>query len=213
MAAAIVAAKRAGVPKDKIEKAIARGQGRSSEGAALESMTVEAMRPPSIALVIEIETDNKLRVLQDLKMILKQGKTLQSASKFFFTRVGRVVFEKIGGSIDLDTIMDDAIEAGAEDLETMDNGKVVIWTQPTATIQMCHTIGDKYGLKVLNSGIVWLANKDTEVKVDSESWLPDFIDMLEALREYPDVQAVYANISRGAMSDEEWTRIAESLDT
>lgn len=175
-------------------------------------MTVEAMRPPSIALVVDIETDNKLRVLQDVKVILKQGKTAQSASKFFFTRVGRVVFEKSEGIIDVDTIMDDAIEAGAEDLETSDDGNIVIWTQPTATTQMCHTIGDKYGLKVLNSSIVWSANKDTEVKVDSEPWLPDFIDMLEALREYPDVQAVYANISRGAMSDEEWTRIAQSLD-
>ncbi|KAK1751597.1 transcriptional regulator TACO1-like protein [Echria macrotheca] len=212
LATAIATARKAGMPKDRIEKAIARGQGKSSEGVVLESMTFEAMRPPAIAIIVDVETDSKLRVLQDLKQILKLGKATQSASKFFFTRAGRVVFEKSDQDVDVDTVMDDAIEAGAEDLETDEDGNIVIWTSPTNTTQMCHAVGNKFGLKVLSSGIVWSSNKDTEVQLDPEPWLPELVDMLAALRDYPDVQAVYANLSKGTVPDEIWARIDENLD-
>ncbi|KAK4152847.1 transcriptional regulator TACO1-like protein [Chaetomidium leptoderma] len=213
LAAAISAAKKANVPKDKIESAIARGQGKSSEGTALDSLTFEAMMPPSIALIVDIESESKLRALQDLNQMVKKAKGSAGSSKFFFSRLGRVVFEKGESGLDVDQIMDDAIEAGAEDLENDADGNIVVWTQPTGTMQVCNAVGSKFGLKILSSDIIWTANEDTKAKLDASQELINFTELLEALREYPEIQAVYSNVSKGDMTDEEWARIEDNLDT
>ncbi|KAL2156265.1 hypothetical protein VTH82DRAFT_1010 [Thermothelomyces myriococcoides] len=213
LANAITAARKASVPKDKIEAAIARGQGKSSEGKALESITFEAMIPPSIALIVDLETESKLRALQDLNQMIKKAKGSPSSSRFFFSRLGRVVFERTEGGPDVDQIMDDAIEAGAEDLQHDEDGNIVVWTQPSDTMQVCKSVGSKFGLKILSSDIVWTPNEDTKTKLDASDELVSFTELLEALKEYPEVQAVYSNVTRGAMSDEQWAKIEENLDT
>ncbi|KAK3692208.1 transcriptional regulator TACO1-like protein [Podospora appendiculata] len=217
LATILATAKKAGVPKTTIEAAIARGQGRSSEGAVLDNLTFEAIVAPSVAVIIEVETDSKLRALQDLNVIIKRAKGATSTTKFLFSRVGRVVFEKEESTtsedqevVDLDRIMDDAIEAGAEDLENDDEGNIVVWTQPTQTTQVCRAIGEKFGLRAQSSDIVWAPNEDTKVAVDSSQDLNNFIEMLTHLRTYPDVQAVYTNIDKGDMTDEEWESIVEA---
>ena len=212
LATAISAAKKASVPKDKIEAAIARGQGKTSGGAALESLTFEAMLPPSIALIVDLETESKLRALQDLNAMVKKAKGAATSSKFFFTRVGRVLFEKGESGLDIDQIMDDAIEAGAEDLENDADGNIIVWTQPTGTTQVCQAIGSKFGLKILGSDIMWTANEDTKTKLDASQEMEDFAGLLEQLREYSEVQAIYSNVSKGEMSSDEWERIEENLD-
>ncbi|KAK4106369.1 YebC-like protein [Parathielavia hyrcaniae] len=212
LAAAITAAKKASVPKDRIEAAIARGQGKSSGGEALDTVTFEAMLPPSIALIVDIETESKLRALQDMNLLVKRAKGSMGASRFFFSRLGRVVFEKGESGPDIDQIMEDAIEAGAEDLETDAGGNIVVWTQPAGTMQVCKTVGPKFGLKILSSDIIWTANEDTKVKLDASEDQVNFTELLEALREYPEVQAVYSNVSKGSMSDDEWAKIQENLD-
>ncbi len=201
------------MPKDKIEGAIARGQGKSSEGLALESMTFEVVMPPSIAVIIDIETESKLRALQDLNQMVKKAKGSVGSSRFFFSRLGRVVFEKGESGLDVDQVMDDAIEAGAEDLENDPDGNIVVWTQPTGTMQVCKALGDKFGLKILSSDIIWAANEDTKAKLDASEEHVAFSELLEGLRELPDIQAVYSNVTRGEMSDEEWARIEDNLDT
>ena len=113
---------------------------------------------------------------------------------------------------DPDSIMDEAIEAGAEEIETDGEGNIVVATPPTGTAQVSQAISEKYGLKVLSSKIVWAANKDTEVKLDSSPQLIDFTQLLETLNDMGDVHAVYANITQGNISDEEWARIAENIE-
>ncbi|KAJ4304286.1 hypothetical protein N0V88_001899 [Collariella sp. IMI 366227] len=213
LATAINAAKKASVPKDKIEGAILRGQGKSSAGTALESITYEAIMPPSIALIVDLETESKLRALQDIGSMVKKAKGSAGASKFFFSRQGRVVFETGESGLDVDQIMDEAIEAGAEDLENDDDGNIVVWTQPTGTMQVCKAVGDKFDLKILSSDIIWRVNEDTRAKLNASQDMIHFTELLEALREYPEVQAVYSNVSKGEMSVEEWAKIEESLDT
>jgi transcriptional/translational regulatory protein YebC/TACO1 len=173
---------------------------------------LEAVLPPSIALIVDVETESKGRVLQDLSLMVKKANGSLGSSKFFFSRVGRVVFEKGESGLDVDQIMEDAIEAGAEDLENDQEGNIVIWTKPTGTAQVCQAIGPKFNLKMHSSDILWIANEDTKSKLDSSEELIKFTGLLEMLREYPDVQGVYSNVSRGSMSDEEWTRIQENLD-
>ena len=178
----------------------------------LESLTFEALLPPSVALIVDVQTDNKARSLQDLNIFVKSAKGTASATKFFFTRAGRVVFEKGDEEFDLDNILEDAIEAGAEDLQTDVDGNVVVWTQPDGTTQVCQAIGSKFGLKILSSDIIWSANKDTEAQIESPEDLERFTTLLSQLRSCPDVCAVYSNVSKTGMTDEEWTVIAEYLD-
>lgn len=169
--------------------------------------------PPSIALIVDLETESKLRALQDIGSMVKKAKGSAGASKFFFSRLGRVVFETGENGLDVDQIMDEAIEAGAEDLENDADGNIVVWTQPTGTMQVCKAVGDKFDLKILSSDIIWRVNEDTRAKLNASQDMIHFTELLEALREYPEVQAVYSNVTKGEMSDEEWVKIEESLDT
>ncbi|KAH8894903.1 YebC-like protein [Thozetella sp. PMI_491] len=213
LANAMIAAKRASVPKTVIDTAIARAQGKSSGGAVLEGFTFDVILPPSIAIVIEAETDNRTRTLHELNAMVKKAKGAASPSKFYFTRVGRVVFEKpADAEVGIDQIMDDAIEAGAEDLENDDDGNIIVWTQPSQTVQVCQEVGNKFGLKVLSFDIVWNPNEDTKASLDSSDELEKFVELLRALREQSEVQAVYSNVVRGEMSDAEWDQIEENLD-
>ncbi|KAK4175609.1 transcriptional regulator-domain-containing protein [Triangularia setosa] len=208
----ISASKKAGVPKEKIEAALARGQGKSTSGASLEPLTYEAIVPPSIALIIEAETESKLRCLQDLNLRVKKISGGPSSSKFFFSRLGRVVFEKDSSNgVDVDRIMDEAIEAGAEDLENDSEENIVVWTQPADTAYVAKTIGTRFNLKALSAGIVWTPNEDTKARLDSGIQHEKFAEMLEQMREDGDVQAIYSNVIRGEMSDEEWAKIEECL--
>ena len=71
LAAAIGNAKRSGMQKASIETAVLRGQGKSASGAALESLTIEAVLPP-VALIVECDTDNKARALPEIRSILRE---------------------------------------------------------------------------------------------------------------------------------------------
>lgn len=201
-----------GVPKNVIDAAIARGQGRSATGASLEPVTLEAIIPPGVALIIETETESKARTLQDLKMAIKKHKGTPNTATFFFTRLGRVVFEAKEGT-GLDEIMDDAIEAGAEDLEADDEGNLIVWTQPNMTTAVANGVGPKFGLKLLGSEIIWSANEDTKVKVDGAVEAGLLGELLSALQEFPEVQAIYGNPVKGEISDEEWAKIEDNLDS
>jgi transcriptional/translational regulatory protein YebC/TACO1 len=175
-------------------------------------MTFEAIFAPSMALIVEVETDNKIRALQDVREILKDWGAVQSSTKFLFSRLGRVVFAKGESGLDADSIMDDAIEAGAEDIRTDANSNIIIWTQPSLTSQVCEQLGGKLGLQVISSDIIWSPNKETETPIDPSANIFYFTRLLEALRDHPEVQAIYANVSKGGASDEDWAKIEDSLD-
>ncbi|KAL9949393.1 hypothetical protein D7B24_003755 [Verticillium nonalfalfae] len=218
--AALATAKKAGVPKHILEGAVARGQGRSASGASLEPLTIEIIMSPGVALIVDCETDSKGRSLQDLMLIAKRhkGRTGSSAT-FLFTRLGRVVFEPRDPAapaetpaVTVDDILDEAIEAGAEDIETDDDGNIVIWTQPNMTTAVTQALGPSFGDRILSSEIIWAANEDTKVKVDTELDAQGLADLLAALQEQPEVQGIYANVARGSISDEDWQRIEDNLD-
>ncbi|KZL67018.1 duf28 domain-containing protein [Colletotrichum incanum] len=213
LATAVANAKKYGVPKNVIDSAIARGQGRTTSGASLEPLTLEAILPPGVALIIEAETESKARSLQDLKVLIKKHKGTANTATFFFTRLGRVVFEAKEGGPGVDDIMDDAIEAGAEDLEADEEGNLVVWTQPNMTNAVASGVGPKFGLKLLSSDIIWSANEDTKVKLDEGLEASTLGELLAALQEFPEVQAVYGNPAKGDIPEEEWAKIEENLDS
>lgn len=199
------------MPKNTLEQAIARGQGRSTDGASLESITFEFMMPPSVALMLDVETDNRLRSLQDLNQVVKKHKGRTASTEFFFSRLGRVAFERKDG-VDVDEIMDEAIEAGAEDLEADDEGNIIVLTQPSQTMQIAQSVAKRFDLKVLSSEIIWSAKEETQAQIDSMDDLKKLADLVAALQDFSDVQAVYSNASRGNVPEDEWAKLEENLD-
>ena len=150
--------------------------------------------------------------MEHMNNYIKKAKGGKSPTKFFFERRGRVVFEKGESGLDVDDIMEDAIEAGAEDLENDQEGNIVVWCDPSSTSNISKTVGPKFNLKIIESGIVWRANEETMVPLDSSEEFEKFLELLETLKDYPDVQAIWSNVAKGNMDDDEWTRITELIN-
>ncbi|GJC86748.1 putative transcriptional regulatory protein HNE_0161 [Colletotrichum liriopes] len=201
--------------KIKHKKGAADAQKNSMRSQHSKTIALYSRRHPApgVALIIEAETESKARSLQDLKVLIKKHKGTANTATFFFTRLGRVVFEAREGGPGVDDIMDDAIEAGAEDLEADEEGNLVVWTQPNMTNAVASGVGPKFGLKLLSSDIIWSANEDTKVKLDEGLEASTLGELLAALQEFPEVQAVYGNPAKGEIPEEEWARIEENLDS
>ncbi|OTA94497.1 hypothetical protein M434DRAFT_394643 [Hypoxylon sp. CO27-5] len=210
LASVIAAAKKAGMPKASIDVAIARGQGKSSTGAGLESLTIEVMMPPSVAIVVDVETENKQRALQELRTLIKKHKGTITPTAFLFSRLGRTRLKGTGG--DFDEVLMQALEAGAEDVEQDENGDVVLWTQSNTTHQTAQNLSKVISTEILNSEIIWTPTAD-KVKLDDDEATAAIGKFLSALQEYPDVQGVYANAERGTISEELWNAVEDNLDT
>jgi transcriptional/translational regulatory protein YebC/TACO1 len=181
-------------------------------GTSLESVILEIIMPPNIAIIVDIETDNKARSLQNIRTDLKRTSGTFGSTMFSFTRVGRVVFEVQDSGPSMGDIMDAAIEAGAEDVWTDDEGNTVVSTQPNLTKTVIEAVGEPFGLKVLSSEIVWSPNENTVVKIDDAEIAKEMARLLEAVREYSEVQAIYSNAVKGSISDAEWSEVQEHLD-
>ncbi|KAI5465836.1 transcriptional regulator-domain-containing protein [Mariannaea sp. PMI_226] len=213
LAAAISAATKASIPKNLIEAAVARGQGRSTTGAQLESMSLEVLMPPDIAVIIDAETDNKTRTLHDLRLVVKKAGGVVGSTSFYFTKRGRAVFKAKEGGPTLSDILDEAIEhEGMEDVEELPDGNFLAWTQPNTVMAITEALSKKFDLEVLDSEIVWAPNEDTKVKIDSSS-LADTLDgLFSGLKEYPETKAIYANVRKGDIGEEEWDKVERNLD-
>ncbi|KAK8017173.1 hypothetical protein PG991_008249 [Apiospora marii] len=228
---AIAVARKAGVPKANIDAAVARGQGRSSTGASLETVVIEGMTAGgaggdgAVSLVIEVLTDNRNRALHDVRGIIKKHNVILTPTTFLFERAGRTVL-KLGGddskeattessssSNAFDDVMMQAIEAGADDVEDIGDGMFVVWTPPTLTHKAAQALnlGDLKA-QIVESDIVWTPSQDKVRLPDAEA-AQAFADFLDAVRDYNDVQAVYANVEQGDnVAEELWDAIEENLD-
>lgn len=202
----------AGFPKTSMEAAIARGQGRSASGAALENLTLEVMMPPTIAMIIEAETDNKSRTQMDLRYLIKSHGGTVTPTSYLFQKKGRVAFEADERNLGVDDVLDEAIEAGAEDVETDENGSIVVWTEPSKTTAAAEALLNSLNLKVESSDIIWDPNEDTMVPMDDESAANKLRNFIEALQDNSEVQGVYANAAQGTLANEIWDEIEGRLD-
>lgn len=214
LANAIALAKKASMPKDVIDNAIARGQGRSSTGATLQPMKFEVMMPSSTstAFILDVETDNKLRALQDVGSVIRKHGGRTTATEFFFSRRGRVVFEK-HGTLGVDDVMEDMIDFGAEDIESDDQENVVVWCAPAQTMQVAKGATERFSLGVLSSDILWSPNEETRATVEKAEDVKMLVHFVDALAELPEVQAIYSNAVKGdGVPEEEWAAFADSTD-
>ena len=177
LAAVILAAKKMGTPKATIEKSIAIGQGISLSGVTLENCMVEAMMPPSIALIIECQTDSKKRTLENLRYVIHKAGGSVTPTSHLFERKGRVVFEKSEEIGEVETI-DLAIEAGALDVNVSSeegNEELIVLTEPTELTSVANALAQSPGLKLKSSDIIWDPKEDLTVNVGSSEELNGFV--------------------------------------
>ncbi|PYI22600.1 YebC-like protein [Aspergillus japonicus CBS 114.51] len=185
-------AKRAGIPKNVIEAALARGKGISLTGEALEQVTVEAILPHNVAVVIECQTDSKARLLQDVRHTIKNAGGAATPTIYLFEKKGRIVFEKKDG-VDPDDYLDQAIEAGATDITSDDEGRLIVFTDPTETKSVGESLSKAIGLSVEELEIFWDPNKDTMVDITDEEAVRQIETVMGKLREEPCVNDIYMN--------------------
>ncbi|KAJ4398347.1 hypothetical protein N0V91_010257 [Didymella pomorum] len=210
---AISTAKKSAVPKQSIEAAIARGQGLSATGAALENLTMEAILPPSIATIIECQTDNKLRALAEMRLIVKEaGGQAGQKVLHMFEKKGRIILAK-KESIGVDEVLEPALDAGAIDVVEDDEGRVVLFTEPAETNKIAESLAKELEMEVEESEIIYDPNEDYKVPLDDESAAKELSErFLDKLQDVQGIQGVYMNWSKGAISDEIWEELSSKTN-
>lgn len=212
LATALQKAKKNAVPKTNIEAAIARGQGLSPTGAALESITLEAILPPAVATVIECQTDTKLKLLADLRVLVKDAGGNVSPVGYMFEKKGRTVFRKKDG-VGADEVMETALEAdaGVLDVTEDEQGRVVVYTETAQTTTAAEMLAKTLSIEIEDSEIIWDPNEDTKVTLDDDDEAGRLNQFLDEVQEVVGVQGVYTNWSKGSISDELWAELKSKV--
>ncbi len=185
---AIAAAKSENMPKDNIERAIKKGTGEL-EGVNYEESTYEGYGPGGAAVFIESVTDNKNRAVADIRHIFsKNGGNLgeNGCVAWMFDKKGYIAIEK--KAVDEDSLMETAIEAGAEDVRE-DNGSFEIITEPD-DFESVKTAIDKAAIPYIDAEITMLPQSTTNLEGKQALQM---VKLMEALEDCDDVQKVYTN--------------------
>ncbi len=183
--------KLANMPKDNIKRAIEKAVGGS---AGYESMTFEGYAQDGVAVVVECMTDNGQRTGPEIRYIFdragaKMGK--QGSVLHMFQRKG--VFQVEKDKADGDTLMDLAIDAGAEDVVDQDTF-FEVYTDPMSFLTVGEAL-DKAGIETQVSEIQLIPDNRIEVNLETAQKISKLIDTLE---DNEDVQNVYTNFDVSA---------------
>ncbi|MDR1941733.1 MAG: YebC/PmpR family DNA-binding transcriptional regulator, partial [Endomicrobium sp.] len=181
-------AKEANMPQDNIKKAIQRGTGELP-GVVYEEMSYEGYGPAGVALMVEITTDNKNRTASEIRKIFSQhngnmGET--GCVGWMFDRKGDIGVAK--DAADEETLMNIALEAGAEDFKT-DADEYEIITSPADFEKVKAALKEK-NIPLLSSEITNLPQTYVKLTGDDAS---SMLKLMDALEEHDDVKNVYAN--------------------
>jgi YebC/PmpR family DNA-binding regulatory protein len=187
---AIEKAKSYSMPKDTIERAVARGAGTDADAAAYETIVYEGYGPEGVAVLVEALTDNRNRTASDVRhLFTKHGGNLGTtgAVAWLFERRGIVLVESEG--VDEDELTLAAAEGGADDVE-LDGSVFQVSSAPEALAAVREAI-DAAGIAVASAELTMVPK--TTVAVADESSAKKLIRLIEALEDNDDVQDVSAN--------------------
>jgi YebC/PmpR family DNA-binding regulatory protein len=184
---AVQNAKAQSMPKDNIQRAINKSQTGDSEN--YEEIRYEGYGPAGVAVVVEALTDNRNRSASNIRSYFtKCGGSLGETGSvsFMFDRVGEIVYKPEAG--EADAVLEAAIEAGAEDVQSDENGHT-IYTAFEDLNEVAAALEAALG-EAESTKIIWKPQNLTPVDADKAQTLMKLIDMLE---DDDDVQNVYAN--------------------
>jgi YebC/PmpR family DNA-binding regulatory protein len=187
---AIEKAKSYSMPKDTIERAIARGAGTDADAAAYETIVYEGYGPEGVAVLVEALTDNRNRTASDVRhLFTKHGGNLGTtgAVAWLFERRGIVLIESEG--VDEDELTLAAAEGGADDVEL--DGSVFQVSSPPEALATVREAIEAAGITVQSAELTMVPK--TTVAVSEEASAKKLIRLIEALEDNDDVQDVSAN--------------------
>ena len=195
---AIAAARAANMPKDRIDRAVNKAAG--GDEADYIEMRYEGYGPAGVAIIVEALTDNRNRTASEVRSLFsKHGGSLGETNSvsFLFDRVGEIAFAANVG--DHDHVLEAAIEAGADDVQSGDDGHVV-----TTAVEDFALVRDALEEALGtpdNAGLVW--RPQTSVAVDEDP-AGTLLKLLDALDDNDDVQRVHSNFE---VSDDVMARL------
>ena len=186
--AAIDKAKSQSMPKENIDRAISRGSGEE-EGFNFEEVTYEGYGPGGAAILIECMTDNRNRTVAEVRHALsKFGGNLGSdgSVSYLFEKVGLVTLTTVDNK---NQTMEIAIDAGAEDIESNEDGSIEIITNPTDFLNVKESLAGE-GINPEIAEVTMRASVSVSIGVKHAESMLKLLDVLEDL---DDVQAVHSN--------------------
>jgi YebC/PmpR family DNA-binding regulatory protein len=184
---AVQAARAQNMPKDNIDRAIKKSE--EAGGANYEEVRYEGFGPGGVGVIVEALTDNRNRTASEVRSIFSKfgGNLGETGSvSFMFDRLGAIEFDVSAASAD--EMLEAAIEAGADDCESSDDGHVV-YCNPDELHQVAKELEDRFG-EPRAVHIVW--RQKSGVPVDEES-AQNLLRMIDGLEDSDDVQNVYSN--------------------
>ena len=187
---AIEKAKSYSMPKDNIDRAIAKGSGADADADAFESITYEGYGPEGVAVIVEALTDNKNRTAADVRHLFsKHGGNLgtDGSVSWQFERRGVVVVSADG--VDEEELFLAAADGGADDIEQ--DGEVFQITSAPDQFGTVRNAVEAAGFTVESAELMLVPK--TTVAVDDETKARQVMRLVDALEENDDVQDVYAN--------------------
>ncbi len=185
LAQAIQKARDASVPKDNIDRAIARGTGEV-EGVTYDEIWYEGYAPGGVAVYVQVLTDNRNRAASDVRSTFTRGGGSlgePGSVSYLFETKGSILAKG-----DEDTVMEAALEGGAEDVDGSD-GLWEITTDPS-DLQSVRAALEAAGIEIESADITQMPV--TTVELDA-SKAQQVLRLVDALEDLDDVQSVYAN--------------------
>ena len=187
---AIEKARSYSMPKDNIERAIAKGSGADADGAAFETVVYEGYGPDGVAVLVEALTDNRNRTASDVRHVFsKNGGNLGTtgAVAWLFERRGVVVVE--AESTDEDELVLAAADGGADDVER--DGSVFQVSTPPDQLAAVRTAIESAGIAIASAELSMVPK--TTVEIADEASAKKLMRLIDALEENDDVQDVWSN--------------------
>ena len=185
--AAITAARQENMPKDNIERAVKKALG--SDGENYDEIRYEGYDPGGVAVIVEALTDNRNRAASDIRSFFtKSGGNLGETGSvsFMFDRTGIIEYDRSVASDD--AVLDAAIEAGADDVISGENGHEIYASQESFR-EVAKVLEAKFG-EPRKAAMTW--KPQNTVSVDDETG-EKLLKLIDLLNEHDDVQNVFAN--------------------
>lgn len=192
---AIAKAKASNMPKDNIERAIARGAGGGDDGIVMEEITYEGYGPHGVAILIDVLTDNRNRALSSIRTVFNRSNASMAeagAVAWQFDRKGYIEVQAEG--VDADELLLAAADAGADDVQAGEESHSVYTSREA--LSGVETKLSEAGYNISDSGLTWVAKNEVELGVEESMQI---MGILERLEELDDVQNVSSSLN---ISDE-----------
>ena len=186
---AIEKARSYSMPKDNIERAIARGSGADTDAQAFENVIYEGYGPGGVAILVEALTDNRNRTAADVRhTFAKSDGNLAEAGAvgWLFERRAVVL---IDGDVDEDELTLAAAEGGADDVSL--DGSTYQVIAPTESLSSVRGAIEAAGIEVQSAELTMVPK--TTIELDDETTAKKVLRLVDALEENDDVQDVYSN--------------------